>query len=106
MKLKYILLLHLNLVCAGKTQITQSNIPGLSTISQNNRMKTTDVGPFHEKGIPAAYFVTTNSYAHLHYMTDTPETLNQTLFEKITKLAFLTALEVANGDYHREEIIK
>jgi len=65
-----------------------------------------DAGPFHDKGIPAAYFVTTNSYAHLHYMTDTPETLNKSLFEKITKLAYLTAFEVANGDYNREEIIK
>lgn len=65
-----------------------------------------DAGPFHEKGIPAAYFVTTNSYAHLHYMTDTPETLNKTLFVKITNLAFLTALEVANGRYHKEEVDK
>jgi len=65
-----------------------------------------DAGPFYDKGIPAAYFVTTNSYAHLHYMTDTPETLNRPLFEKITGLAYLTAYHVANGDYNREEIIK
>jgi hypothetical protein len=65
-----------------------------------------DAGPFHDKGIPAAYFVTTNSYAHLHYMTDEPETLNKSLFEKITKLAYYTAFEVVQGRYNREEIIK
>ncbi|MBI4811102.1 MAG: M20/M25/M40 family metallo-hydrolase, partial [Ignavibacteriales bacterium] len=65
-----------------------------------------DAGPFHDNGIPAAYFVTTNSYTHLHYMTDTPETLNKTLFEKVAKLAYVTAFEVANGRYTREEIIR
>jgi len=65
-----------------------------------------DAGPFHDKGIPAIYFVTTNSYAHLHYMTDTPETLNKSLYETITKLAYITAYNVANGLYNREEIIK
>jgi hypothetical protein len=63
-----------------------------------------DASPFHEKGIPAAYFVTTNSYEHLHYMTDTPETLNKELFEKITKLAYMTAYEVAEGRYMKESI--
>jgi hypothetical protein len=65
-----------------------------------------DAGPFHDKGIPAAYFVTTNSYAHLHDITDTPETLNRLLFETIVKLAYLTAYEVAQGNYIREQIIK
>jgi hypothetical protein len=65
-----------------------------------------DAGPFHDKKNPAAYFVTTNSYAHLHYITDLPETLNKSLFEKITKIAYLTAFEVANGGYNREEVIK
>jgi len=65
-----------------------------------------DAGPFHEKGIPAAYFVTTNSYAHLHYMTDVAGTLNRPLFEKITKLAYLTAYRVARGEYTREEVLK
>jgi len=63
-----------------------------------------DASPFHEKGIPTAYFVTTNSYEHLHYMTDTPETLNKELFEKITKLAYMTACEVAEGRYVRESV--
>jgi len=65
-----------------------------------------DAGPFHDKGIPAAYFVTTNSYAHLHDITDTPETLNRLLFETIVKLAYLTTYEVAQGNYIREEVIK
>ncbi len=65
-----------------------------------------DAGPFHDKGIPAIYFVTTNSYAHIHYMTDTPETLNKSLYEIATKLAYITAYNVVNGSYNREEITK
>ncbi|MFH0734755.1 MAG: M20/M25/M40 family metallo-hydrolase [bacterium] len=65
-----------------------------------------DASPFHDKGIPALYFVTTNSYEHLHYMTDTPETLNQPLFENITKLAYLTIYDIAMGNYKRETVIK
>jgi hypothetical protein len=61
-----------------------------------------DATPFHQKGIPTLYFVTTNSYAHLHYMTDTHETLNPNLFEEITKLAYLTTYKVADGGYNRE----
>jgi hypothetical protein len=37
-------------------------------------------------------------------MTDTPETLNKELFEKITKLAYMTACEVAEGRYVRESV--
>lgn len=44
-----------------------------------------DATPFHQKGIPTLYFVTTNSYTHLHYITDTPKTLNPKLYEEITK---------------------
>ncbi len=65
-----------------------------------------DASPFHNAGIPALYFVTTNSYTHLHYMTDTAETLNQDLFEKITRLAYMTSYEVAKGNYQREIVIK
>ena len=65
-----------------------------------------DASPFHQKGIPCAYFVTTNSYEHLHYITDTPETLNKDLFGKITKLVYLTAYNVANGNYNREFVKK
>jgi hypothetical protein len=65
-----------------------------------------DATPFHEKGVPCLYFVTTNSYDHLHLPSDKVETLNPTLFEKVVKLAHLTALEIANGNYEREELIK
>ena len=63
-----------------------------------------DATPFHKKNIPCLYFVSTNSYEHLHLTTDKPETLNKSLFEKVTKLAFLTLFDVSNGDYIREPI--
>ncbi|MEK6552606.1 MAG: M20/M25/M40 family metallo-hydrolase, partial [Bacteroidota bacterium] len=55
-----------------------------------------DAEPFYEKGIQTLYFVTTNSYKHLHMLSDKPETLNQNLFEAITKLAFLTITNFAS----------
>ena len=63
-----------------------------------------DATPFFEQNIPTLYFVTTNSYTHLHYMTDTPETLNPDLYEKIVRLAYATAYEVAMGNYEKEVI--
>jgi len=65
-----------------------------------------DTTPFHEKEIPCLYFVTTNSYKHLHLQTDTVETLNPDLYEKIVQLAFLTAKEIADGNYVREKIVE
>lgn len=65
-----------------------------------------DAAPFHNNGIPALYFVTTNSYEHLHYMSDKPETLNKPLYEKITKLAYLTLYEISMGNYKKEIILK
>jgi aminopeptidase YwaD len=65
-----------------------------------------DATPFYEKSIPCLYFVTTNSYANLHLPTDKVETLNPDLYEKVVKLALLTSVEVANGNYVREVIIK
>lgn len=64
-----------------------------------------DAQPFHEKGVPCIYFVTTNSYKHLHMLSDKPETLNKNLYEKIANLAYYTLVDVANY-YNREEIIK
>lgn len=64
-----------------------------------------DATPFHQRGIPCLYFVTTNSYEHLHLSSDLPETLNQNLFEKITKLAYLTLLNISNGEYKKEIVI-
>ncbi len=55
-----------------------------------------DADPFFQKGIPTLYFVTTNSYKHLHMISDKVETLNGKLFEAITKLAFRTAHAIAN----------
>jgi hypothetical protein len=65
-----------------------------------------DATPFHEKGVPSLYFVTTNSYDHLHLPSDKVETLNPVLYEKVVRLAHLTALEIVNGDYQREVVIK
>lgn len=55
-----------------------------------------DAEPFFQKGIPTLYFVTTNSYKHLHMLSDKPETLNKDLFEKISNLAFMTARKFSN----------
>ncbi|MBU0475762.1 MAG: M20/M25/M40 family metallo-hydrolase [Bacteroidetes bacterium] len=63
-----------------------------------------DATPFHEKRIPSLYFVTKNSYTHLHCLTDTPKTLNPKLYEGITNLAYLTILNLAKGEYEREVI--
>jgi hypothetical protein len=65
-----------------------------------------DLTPFYEIGIPGLYFVSKYSYEHLHLPTDTPETLNQNLFENIVKLAYLTAKVVADGNYRKEKTIK
>jgi hypothetical protein len=65
-----------------------------------------DASPFHEKGIPCLYFVTTNSYDNLHLPSDKPETLNKNLFQRITQLAYLTLFDIADGKYTREEVKK
>ena len=63
-----------------------------------------DATPFYEKGIPCLYFVSKYSYDYLHQPTDTPETLNPTLSEKLVRLGYLTAREIADGKYKREEV--
>ena len=63
-----------------------------------------DASPFHRKEIPSIYFVTNNSYGHLHLTSDKPETLNKELFEDVTRLAYMTAYEVAVGNYSKEII--
>jgi hypothetical protein len=65
-----------------------------------------DLKPFYDVEIPGLYFVSKYSYDHLHLPTDTPETLNSILFEKVVKLAYLTARTVADGNYKREEVVK
>lgn len=64
-----------------------------------------DATPFHRKRIPSLYFVTTNSYAHLHWLTDTYDTLNPELFESLVRLVFYTVNDVAAGNYEKEEVI-
>lgn len=63
-----------------------------------------DATPFHQMKIPCLYFVTYFSYAHLHLQSDKPETLNRNLFERICKLAYMTAYEISNGNYSREVV--
>jgi len=65
-----------------------------------------DAEHFYQAGIPTAYFVTTNSYTHLHYMTDTYETLNPKLFEAVANLGLNSLIKIANGSYVREEVVK
>ena len=50
-----------------------------------------DADPFFQKGIKTLYFVSTNSYKHLHQITDTPETINKDLLIAITKLGYKIA---------------
>ena len=57
-----------------------------------------DAEPFYQIGIPTLYFVTTNSYKHLHMLSDKPETLNRKLFESIAMLAFKTCLAISNQE--------
>lgn len=64
-----------------------------------------DAAPFHDKGLPTLYFVTTNSYDHLHRTSDKVETLNGDLFEAITRLGYRTAAWVADGSYQRETLL-
>lgn len=64
-----------------------------------------DAEPFHSKGIPCLYFVTYFSYAHLHLLSDKPETLNPSTFEKICKLGYMSAYEVSMGNYKREVVV-
>ena len=65
-----------------------------------------DLTPVYEIGIPGLYFVSKYSYEHLHLPTDTPETLNLYLLDKIVRLAYLTAREVAEGKYNKETTLK
>ncbi|MFA5011619.1 MAG: M20/M25/M40 family metallo-hydrolase [Ignavibacteria bacterium] len=64
-----------------------------------------DAEPFHKKKIPSLYFVTYFSYTHLHLPSDKPETLNPILFENISRLGYMSAYEVAMGNYSKETII-
>jgi Zn-dependent M28 family amino/carboxypeptidase len=56
-----------------------------------------DATPFHEAGVKTLYWVTTNSYLYLHNPGDLPATLNAPLYEKLVRLCFRTAWDVAMG---------
>lgn len=56
-----------------------------------------DATPFHEGGVPTLYWVTTNSYRYLHDPGDVPATLNAPLYEKLVRLCFRAAWDVADG---------
>lgn len=53
-----------------------------------------DLTPFHDKGVPGLYFVTTNSYKYLHLPGDTPETLNVGLYTDLVKLVSLLSYDL------------
>lgn len=57
-----------------------------------------DAEPFHQLGIPTAYFVSTNSYKHLHMTSDTPDTLNKELFAHIARLVLKTVYTLSDLD--------
>ncbi len=57
-----------------------------------------DAEPFFQIGIPTLYFVSTNSYKHLHMLSDKPETLNQNLLESIANLVYKIAFNIANSE--------
>jgi aminopeptidase YwaD len=65
-----------------------------------------DLEALYQNGIPGLYFVTRNSYAHLHLPSDKPETLNKELYEKLVKLAYGVVYKVAMGDYTKEQVQK
>jgi len=97
-----------NFDCVGFGDSIQVNggksFPGLWNIvkeidNKNDKLLVTETGegggadadPFFQKGIKTLYFVSTNSYKHLHQITDTPETINKDLLAAITKLGYKTA---------------
>lgn len=55
-----------------------------------------DAEPFYKIGIPTMYFVSTNSYKHLHLTSDKAETINQDLIQSIANLVYKTALKLSN----------
>jgi hypothetical protein len=62
-----------------------------------------DAEAFYRVGIPTLYFNTSAGYKHLHLESDSTETLNPELFEKLTKLGLLTTLELSDKSYKREK---
>jgi len=65
-----------------------------------------DATAIHDKTIPYLYFISSNSFEHLQYTTDTYGDLNTVNFKKITKLAYLVSLQIANGYYTKEIVLQ
>lgn len=81
---------------------TQDNLFTKRMVERTWKGGGADLSAFSNKGIPGLYFVTTNSYDHLHLPSDTPETLNTELFTKVATLAWKVAWQIAIGNYSRE----
>lgn len=62
-----------------------------------------DAEAFYRVGIPTLYFNTSGGYRHLHLESDSTETLNPELFEKLTKLGFLVTLDLSSKSYKKEK---
>ncbi|MBN2730449.1 MAG: M20/M25/M40 family metallo-hydrolase [Bacteroidales bacterium] len=64
-----------------------------------------DLTPFHDKGVPGLYFVTTNSYKYLHLPGDFPETLNVGLYTDLVRLVSLLCydLVIEGAEVPKEE---
>ena len=64
--------------------------------SAEDLMRRSDQWSFLQKGIPAIFFFT-GLHPDYHTPRDTPEKINYAKLEKITKLVYLTAYQVANS---------
>ena len=62
-----------------------------------------DAQPWFDNGLPTLYFVTEDSYTHLHKPEDLPQTLDPALHTAVTRLAYRTMAILAEGSYEREE---
>jgi hypothetical protein len=62
-----------------------------------------DLEALHKKGVPGLYFVTTNSYAHLHLPSDRPETLNKELYESLVRLVYLVTEKLTSASWQGEK---
>ncbi|MGB3974969.1 MAG: M28 family peptidase [bacterium] len=77
---------------------------GIPDTAQNHPPGGADAKPFEDAGIPNMYFVGENPYRHLHMKSDTVETLNPSLFEGITHMAYLMAAHLSSGNASSGEL--
>ena len=67
-------------------------------------MRRSDQWSFLQRGIPAIFFFT-GLHPDYHTPRDTPEKINYPKLEKVTKLVYLTAFQVANAS-QRPQFVK